>query len=351
MVIDAETQDPIADASVRIENDAFSYAVMTDGGGTFAIASFYEGSYDVFAGKWSYKTAIEESTSIDVGNNSVVMELSVGYEDIFSVDLGWEVDGQAAQGHWERGVPLGWQPAGAPINLTPPEDVIQDIGNHCYVTGNAPELDGLLAGGNSLLTSPSMDLTTYDDPYLSYHTWFFNFNVNIEAPGTYEMYVLLSNGGETITVDTLTYPELDDVTWVFGQVRVSDYFTPGDDITVAFNATSSLGFNEVTEAGLDFFQVSEGPVEVGVFEGIAEVITLNAFPNPSTGSFVVNYNLEYLVPGTTVNVYNVSGQLVESVNIRNSQGTVQLGSDWDAGLYILKLNNSPNHSGLRLVKQ
>ena len=55
-------------------------------------------------------------------------------------------------------------------------DIDGDLGEECYVTGNGGGNAGSddIDNGETFLRSPSMDLSNYNQPILSYFTWFFN---------------------------------------------------------------------------------------------------------------------------------------------------------------------------------
>jgi hypothetical protein len=62
---------------------------------------------------------------------------------------------------------------------------------------------------------------------------------------------------------------------------------------------------------------------------------IQAYPNPFKSSFTIEGNLE----NNTYSIVNITGQLISSGTLTNDQNTID-SSDWDTGIYILKIKNS-----------
>lgn len=89
-------------------------------------------------------------TTIDDGFTHTV------FEDRFDDDLGWEIQGDASSGAWERGDPVGTfdGQARAQPNLC-------GGGTSCYFTGQNPDAivdEADVAGGSTVMVSPPFDL-------------------------------------------------------------------------------------------------------------------------------------------------------------------------------------------------
>jgi hypothetical protein len=76
---------------------------------------------------------------------------------------GWAASGGASAGPFQRGIPTGG--TGAPA-------ADFDGSGQCWVTGLTAGVD--LDGGPVFLTSPAIDVSAMDDPYISYARWFSN---------------------------------------------------------------------------------------------------------------------------------------------------------------------------------
>jgi hypothetical protein len=109
----------------------------------------------------------------------------VGYELMeeqdFDFNIGfWDVShpsDNATTGLWEIGVPEGTYYDGTV--LVQPSTQHTPFGSYCAFTGN--DMTGGTIGANDIddghttLTSPSYDLTTYNNPTFSYYRWYTNF--------------------------------------------------------------------------------------------------------------------------------------------------------------------------------
>ena len=350
IVVDEATNDPVPNAKVSIINDDFNYDIETDANGNFDISTFFAGEYEVFAGKWGYKTTGISSQEINEVNNTLAIEIAEGYEDVFSLDLGWTINFNAYSGIWERGQPIGVFLAGPDIYLTPPADVAEDVGNHCYVTGNTSDMNsGFLLGGNTDFSSPIFDISDYDEPYLSYYSWYLNVFQNATL-GTFDMFVKLSNGMETVYIDTISFPEFAEITWEYSEINILDFITPTDSMMITFEAFSPTDFSEVTEAGIDFFQVwDDAPVSTNNL--VDHSIKLTAFPNPSSQNFVIKYDLETKSGDSKILVYNTLGQLVESKELMDQNGQINIGDQLGKGIYFAHVTNGNSISqSLKLIK-
>jgi hypothetical protein len=351
-VIDALSGDPIANAKVLIKNEAFSFELESDGDGNFSIDEFFSGDYDLFAGKWGYSTFVSDSENFSENSNSTTIELMEGLEDIFSVDLGWTSTNTGISGSWERGEPIGVQPPGVPIYITPAMDVPEDAGNHCYVTGNTSDVNGgVLLGGNAELVSPSFDLTDFENPYMSFYTWFFNLNINTQLPGNNAMQVRISNGITTETIMSFNYTVLEEIVWMFSEVDIASIIEPTATMNVIFKATTYTNFSSVSEAGVDYFKVwdagATGMDDLALSENL-----LMAYPNPSNDAFYINYKLNNHNNGASLQVYNSLGQKVDNIPLNASEGLIRIGEELEKGFYILRLvSDDSSSTSLKIIKE
>lgn len=351
-VLEEGTNNPVPNAVVSITNADFSYDIETDANGAYEITSFYEGEYEVFAGKWGYKTTAVSAQSFDTNNNSTSITIEKGYEDVFSLDLGWTNTVTAPQGGFDRGEPIGIFLGQIGFFLTPDEDVSEDVGNHCYVTGNNADLfDGALIGGDASMTSPDFDLTNYIEPYLSYYTWYINVNPNNGNPTNVPLYVTLSNGIDTVTIDTILYPVLAPTDWTLSEINIAEHITPTANMSISFEATTSPNFNQLAEVGVDYFQVWDNS-PLSVQTAIDETIQLSASPNPSMDVFVIDYELEDFNSDTRIQIFNTLGQMVATQDLFFTQGKITIGGELENGIYFAHITNGETIShSLKLVKQ
>ena len=352
IVLDEDTGEPVPNAKVSIENDGFSYQIDADANGIFDIAAFFAGDYDVFAGLWGYKTTGLDSETIDENSSSLTIEIAKGYEDIFSLDLGWTTEFNANSGMWERGIPIGVE-AGGGIYITPPEDVTEDIGNHCYVTGNVSDLfGGVLIAGDATLISPVFNIADYNEPYLSYHFWYLSVNPNNGEITDTDFFVKIDNGTESVYIDTISFFDFYDLEWKFNEIYIPDHIEPSSTMTVSYEASTPTDFTEIVEAAVDYFQVWDANPPVGTKNIIDNSISINAYPNPSSQDFVIDYELDNYSDNSKLLIYNILGELVQSIDIADQVGSVRVGSKLEKGIYLTHITNGETISqSLKLVKQ
>jgi len=338
MVSDSESGEPIANAKVIISNGFFTFDFETSEDGSFVIEEFFEGSYDVSIGKWGYVTLSFSGENFSEGNSVFNAVLELGYEDNFSLDLGWTSTNSATQGDWEIGAPIGVQPNGFPFYLTPTEDVPEDEGNSCYVTGNTSNINGgVVIGGNARITSPEFDLSGFENPAISFYTWFFNFNINTNQAGNDLLKIRISNGQQTQTVTNITYDELAEIEWEYFTFDVSSIINPSETMTIYLEAQTPGNFSTVSEAGLDNFKIFEGEAtDISDVSGIEAILV--AISNPSSSAFTIRYHFNEYVNNAMLRVYNISGQLVEEAFIYDTEGRIKIGEQLDTGVYIVRLS-------------
>ncbi|MEL6864331.1 MAG: choice-of-anchor B family protein, partial [Bacteroidota bacterium] len=349
-VLDKDTGEPVDSAIVHIANNLFEYDVVTSEEGTFSFPIFYEGEYDVVVGKWGYRTNVLLPQNFNESFNDITIEIEEGLEDIFSLDLGWEVQNNTFQGGWDRGEPIGVFVSQAGGFITPEMDVEEDDGNDCYVTGNIDDVfNGVLIGGSSTLRSPKFDLSTYSDPYLSYYTWYLNISTSGAGVGDDPFFVILNNGFDEQFVEIIEYDPANALAWNYSEIRVRDFMEPTANMQIRFLANSP-DFEHAIESAVDYFQAWDaGPVSTDQVDPLAA--KLSVAPNPSTSAFELNYQLEAAEDAQLV-VYNVIGQQILQIELDDLQGTVRFGGTFKEGVYMVQLQDGQRVTKtLKVIKQ
>lgn len=175
--------------------------------------------------------------------------------DTFDAAGAWTVGGagtgdNATSGVWARGVPLGTaaQPAGG------------HNGGNCYFTGQGTSGGAVgeadVDGGQTTLTSPTLNLTGGTDARISYWRWYSN-NAG-SAPGADTFVVDVSNnGGSTWTRAETVGPTGAGTTggWVQASWLLSSLtppVSPSANVQVRFIA-SDVGSGSIIEAAIDDF--------------------------------------------------------------------------------------------------
>ncbi len=332
-VEDAETGMPIQDAQIIVFNKDYTERTVTDMAGAFFVENF-EGTFTVAAGKWGYlhNFTIEKIDS----DGEFVLPLERGYRDDFAFDYGWTVSstpGVHASQAWDRGVP--YYSIYDEVFANPNGDLPNDFGQECFMTGLAGWLGSNLAD-TSVLQSPVMDLSTFADPYINYTTWFYDAGV---WPADDSLVVYLENGEMETVVDVIDGSKSG---WrERSEIRVADYMTPSDSMTIRFFAADN-GNVHIVEAGVDAFSVSEGNTVPTQEDEIPQVIIS---PNPFTNQIIVKAKEVRLIQ---TSIFNAHGQVVYLGDQDTDQDfSIDLGY-LPSGIYFIQVRDE---IGRRLTKR
>jgi len=167
----------------------------------------------------------------------------------FETDPGWQVSGDAAAGHWERGVP-----AGGPYRGAPSADF--DGSGQCYLTGNAPG-DSDVDAGTTILTSPAYSLAGLAAPHLTYARWYSNHTGAYPESDVMVVQISADGGASWTTLETVgpSGPEVRGG-WHRRDFAVRDYVGTAQQFSVRYRV-SDLGGGSVVEAAIDAFTIYE----------------------------------------------------------------------------------------------
>jgi hypothetical protein len=295
--------------------------------GSFSIQNIPSGAYKVIAGAWGYQYFEDELTLS--GNAVINIFLKNGYRDDFLFNYDWTTatDGLAATGFWVRGKPIGTVFNGTLVN--PGIDLPNDLGDACYMTGNrsgSASTDDV-DGGKVFLTSPRMDLTSYQNPILNYSLWFFNAGGQGTPPDD-QLIVKVANGRDTVTIETQN-ESLSE--WrPASSIRLVDKISITHNMRVIFETGDSDASPHLVEAALDGFSVIDSDVSDIEYpdSGVPEVFI---FPNPFTDWFTL-----ILDPTPAeVQLFDISGRPVFSTFVNGQSSRLEVGSQLEPGVYFL----------------
>lgn len=270
-VVDEETGTPVSMASVKVVHSQQEVTFDTDDTGTFRV-EILEGDLSIAAGKWGYKHDFEVLT-LSHDKDDLELVLQRGYRDDFHFDLGWTVSNsfmvRFGQG-WERGIP---QYAIYNAEFTNPNgDIPGDLGAECYITGLAGNLGSNLTD-TSTITSPPMDLSTYQDPFVNYTLWFYNDGV---VEGDDQLQIFVGNGREEVEIERLSTSA--SVWRERSSFRIRDFIEPSSEMYLKVFA-ADIGGIHIYEAGIDGFSITEGQSTSS--DDKSEKSEIELFPNPS----------------------------------------------------------------------
>jgi hypothetical protein len=324
-VVETGSGNPISDVQLAFKTELIEQAGLTNGLGEENLTLFYQQEYMVIAGKWGYKTTCFEQL-IDENTNVLTIEMESGYMDEFTFDFGWSVAGTATTGIWDRGVPNPTNSGSAPAL-----DAEFDCSDKAFVTGNDnslnPDHDDI-DNGDTRLTSPLMDLTSYTDPHLNFVKWFYCY---FGATPDDTLEVIVSNGLTSVSVSKTGSNMSNFSFWEPVSIRLQDYITITNSMTVKFNVSDLNPDINITEAGIDYFFISnENTLDSDVLSNNEILI----YPNPFSDQLLIS-GLEI---GSEIHVYNVNGQLLLSEKV--DKELVELHTELlKSGIYFVKAKN------------
>lgn len=332
-VLEAITNNPIANAQVRIENSQFTTVVTTNASGNFSVPNFIATTYDVSVAHWGHKSICLNNQNLNSGGNPYTYTLAKGYYDDFDFNLGWTATTQnnPTSGAWERGTPVGTTNQGTPSN--PGIDIANDCGNKAYVTGNGGGQAGSddIDGGTVILTSPVFDLSTQIDPYVHFSRWFYNAGGQSNPDDS--LVITLTNGTTSARIDFSNANDPTISSWQFKTIRVSDFITKTSTMRFIVKATDEGG-GHLSEAALDgFFVIDSATVSVNEINIDKNAIIL--YPNPFNTSFTINIT-DSKITTIKAEVYDMTGKLQATKSSLNEH-KLEINTSLLAGIYFVRI--------------
>jgi PKD repeat protein len=285
----------------------------------------------------------EKTMTIRVGPFSTVVE-----HTFESGPQGWALapPNTAPAGRWEWGDPEGTSTFGVFVQ---PEDDHTAAGIHCWTTdkdaGSFPS-DRDVDGGITTLRSPVFDLSTTNDPYVSYARWYSNSLAGNSDEDSMWVEVSTNGGGNWIRLETVF---ITDTKWNTAQFRLSDFIALTPSVCFRVQA-SDFGGQSLVEAAFDDFEILDLEQAVA---GAPPIGAKTAFqlrpnrPNPFTNTTVLLYEL----PSTrsvTVSVFDLGGRLVRILEngVRDAglreiswDGRDEAGRSVASGVYVVRVES------------
>jgi choice-of-anchor B domain-containing protein len=332
----------IINAAVRLEGSSTNYWTTTNADGSFEFNDVPPGQYEVYAGKWSYTTEVEFIEVVSTAPEPVNLVLTRRYEDPFALDLGWTVTGNASAGIWDIGEPVGTIFNGA--NFNPDMDVDGDVGGWCYTTGNSGGSAGAddVDDGNTILTSPSFNLESYQNPFISYQAWFMNGSG--ESTPNDQLTITISNGTNEVVIENIsnnTNGWRDETSF-----RILDFVSLSNNMSLKVETSDNANSGHLVEGGLDNFKIYEDPlVPIKEFEN---EFSLDISPNPFHTSLFISIPEE--INEGTLSIFDALGRMVfEEINEDNQMeiNTEKLPS----GIYYIVYISNEIQISHKVVKQ
>ena len=347
----------VSGANVKIYSADFTYNGVTTTAGDATFPNVYEGTYEINAGIWGY---ISNCSTKQIQTGALInVVLEKGYMDDFTFDFGWlsTKKGASSGGNWQRAIPLN-PSFSSTFARGPDTDDSTDCFQNAFVTGNydpVSNTDYPVVYSTKIVTSPSMDLSTYSDPYISFHYWYNNDTSNLALVAKDDtLYVKLSNAGIPTTIASFTTPGSALKKWTGYQFRISDFITPAANMNFIFIAkenplkTAPYTSSKVMKAGFDNFQVTEGPTGISETHKIkSRAATL--FPNPANNALTVEFHS--IRENCSLEIYNVTGALqLKKIGGQLKEFTFDI-SGLKPGIYFLKTTDNEQSTTQLFIKQ
>jgi choice-of-anchor B domain-containing protein len=331
----SNSQEEIESANILISNHEWEYELLTDKNGK-ADSIIVSGTYDIIVGKWGYKYSILRNVKLQ-NKKQFVFQLRVGYEDNFVFDFGWSTETPNVRSEWVRVEPILTSYEGQISN--PGEDVENDFGNKCYVTGNGKGGAGQydVDDGDSKLISPTIDLSDYQNAKLKFTPWFFNDGGSSTLPDdTFKIYI--TNG-----IDTNLIAQFPESTGGWGpevSVNLSEFITLNDSIQIIYSA-ADVGDSHLVEAGLDGFEIILDPL-TNAMEHQDTFENWTVLSNPTSKNIYLKCLKSTLK--TQLILYNVEGKLISKIDTADfiEGETIEIQRPKFSGLYILNVLSDNN---------
>ena len=213
-------------------------------------------------------------------------------------------------------------------------DFIESAGNF-YASLNSDNLTlsisspSYVSGGTTRFISPLMDLTYYENPIVSFNTWFQNIgDENIED----SLLVKLSNGIETVLIDYRT-AESSASEWSIHEVSVSGLLELTTQMQIIVEAHSQFNL----EAGFDNLLIKSDNMSVTSHNHSL----VNIYPNPSVDGMMQLHVRDH----STLLVYDIFGGLLYEEYLSKGLNKLDL-SFLATGTYLVTLVGDVSSSSI-----
>jgi hypothetical protein len=281
------SNNALTDVQVIFTNSSNTYQFTSDASGHFTSCSILPGTYDVYAGKWGFKTQCLSGQALTGGAFNLDLAFEKGYYDDFTFDFGWIVSGPSANA-WIRAVPVQTMNGSAISN--PGTDASLDCSDKCFVTDNGGGLasDHDVDFGSTILTSPVFDATGMIDPVVRYDRWFYDAMLNTDQPND-SMKVSLTDGANTVSVENVLNNTAGNGTWVTRSFHITDYMVPTATMKLIIDVGDPLP-STLVEGGFDRFELTNSGYTA--IKQMKSQLNLQVVPNPFHGRTSVRYAMD-----------------------------------------------------------
>jgi choice-of-anchor B domain-containing protein len=364
---------PIVDAKIRIYHETSagleSTYLDTDANGTYTNIGF-PGTYVAYASKWGRGVSIDE---IALPFSSTFEHYAPGgfggctmIEDLFETNLGWTMGGTSPTGMWVRTEPL--ETTNGPNTSNPGADA-DDFGKDCFFTGNDASSAGADDVDDGLVWLQSPSLTIFDPflpalvdetqhYYIDFDYWFYNGGGQGGAPNDYfKAYLVLDDEDDISepcdTIQLLLQNTFTDG-WQHASIDLTNYSPFYDGLSCVAQegvyslpikyimfVTEDIAPGHLVEAGVDNVKITYSLI-TSTADLLPNQISLQ--PNPTVDLSLLTWTAK---EAGVLSVTDMSGRLLLEQSIATGAGSISIGANWPAGVYIVHMTGA---TPLRLVR-
>lgn len=351
-VVNALDKTPVNHAIVDLYHPEAPFQFHTNENGEIQLTDFVPETYDVTTYKWGWHTNHQSNLLIlnptdfinSTDNSTITIELQQGYYDDFFRDMDWTITNEEEIiNGWEMATPIETLVGFEACN--PNQDIANDLGTTCYVTGNNGNFpnESTLTNGKTMLTSPIFDLSNYIQPTLRFNHWFCTSSYD-----TTELFrVTIDNGQEQVVLVERNYMDTLQSQWTTYEASLQDIIPLTNKMQLIVEAVAKTP-NVFTEAGFDVFNISGNIFSTPTSESDIQVTN---YPNPFQATTTIQFHTtKPTTKPIELNIFNIAGQ--EIVNSRHSFPVITWKPNIPAGIYFLKLGNEEvGYVTRKLIKQ
>ncbi len=332
-VIDSLSGTPIPGATILLQRQGGAASSVTaDAYGQYQACDFVQGNYTILYGKWGYRTS-QTSITVDSTVTSFSLTLNPEYYDDFALNYNWKVTGNATSGRWVRGVPVATIFNNVRANVN--QDINSDLGNQCFVTGNGGGAagDDDVDNGETILTSPVMNLAKANNPYVSYYRWFFNDGGTGNPDDS--LIVTVSDGANTRIIETVTAQDTQSV-WKKRTYRLKDYFTIlTDSMRISFRTADNAATGHLVEAGVDVFHIIDTAAVTTAIEDINPTGINFKARQIAADKLLIELQQDIKDRPAYLSIFDVTGKQLSTTEIKTPIAQVEL--NCASGILFIRL--------------
>jgi choice-of-anchor B domain-containing protein len=188
----------------------------------------------------------------DAMTAAVVSDINQIFADNCETNTGWSVSGNAFDGQWNRGVPVGLGD-----RADPPSDF--DGSGSCWLTDNVDD-NSDVDDGTTTLTSPALDASA-GNTTLSFALWYNNAG-NSAVDDSMSVEISNNNGGSWSNLMSLNPGDPGaGGGWNTYEFELDTIFSnPSSQVRIRFNV-SDVGDGSIVEAGVDDIRIEQRSCE------------------------------------------------------------------------------------------